>query len=75
MLQQNDKASAPSTIHLKGQWIKALHSPSKLWMAVCADPRQDQLTEVKLRIRELIGGYHKKPEDHEDLPGYSYLTQ
>ncbi|WP_258087333.1 type I toxin-antitoxin system SymE family toxin [Xenorhabdus bovienii] len=78
---QNDKASAPPAIHLKGQWLKAAGFDKGCTLTVkimdgCLvlipdsdDTRsikqqyqrqQDQLGEIKLRMRELIGDYKSR---------------
>ncbi|WP_340622093.1 SymE family type I addiction module toxin [Xenorhabdus siamensis] len=70
---QNDKAAAPPAIHLKGQWLKAAGFDKGCTLTVkimdgCLvlipdsdDTRsikqQYQLSEIKLRMRELIGDY------------------
>ncbi|SFN85812.1 SymE family type I addiction module toxin [Xenorhabdus japonica] len=75
---QNDKASAPPAIHLKGQWLKAAgfdigdtltvkimngclvlipDSDDTCTIKQQYRRQQDQLSEIKLRMRELIGDY------------------
>ncbi|MDC9598939.1 SymE family type I addiction module toxin [Xenorhabdus anantnagensis] len=75
---QNDKASAPPAIHLKGQWLKAAgfdiggtltvkimdgclvlipDSDETQSIKQQYQRQQDQLSEIKLRMRELIGDY------------------
>ncbi|MEQ1965322.1 SymE family type I addiction module toxin [Xenorhabdus khoisanae] len=75
---QNNKATAPPAIHLKGQWLKAAGFNKGCTLTVkimdgCLvlipdsdDTRnikqqyqrqQDQLSEIKLRMRELIREY------------------
>ncbi|PHM75350.1 SymE family type I addiction module toxin [Xenorhabdus cabanillasii] len=78
---QNDKASAPPAIHLKGQWLKAAgfdiggtltvkimdgclvlipdsdetHSLRQQYRR-----QREQISEIKLRMRELIGDYKSR---------------
>ncbi|WP_340612100.1 SymE family type I addiction module toxin [Xenorhabdus bharatensis] len=75
---QNDKASAPPAIHLKGQWLKAAgfdiggtltvkimdgclviipDSDDTRTIKQQYQRQQDQLSKMKLWIRELIGDY------------------
>ncbi|WP_340618798.1 SymE family type I addiction module toxin [Xenorhabdus entomophaga] len=73
---QNDRATAPPAIHLKGQWLKAagfdkgctltvkimdgclvLIPDSDDTRTIKQQYQQDQLSEIKLRMRELIGDY------------------
>ncbi|WP_323861387.1 SymE family type I addiction module toxin, partial [Xenorhabdus szentirmaii] len=78
---QNDKANAPSAIHLKGQWLKQAgfeigDSVTVKIMDGCLVliPDSDetnslkqqyqrqrvQISEIKLRMRELIGDYKSR---------------
>ncbi|PHM22277.1 SymE family type I addiction module toxin [Xenorhabdus budapestensis] len=78
---QNDKASAPPAIHLKGQWLKAAGFDKGCTLTVkildgCLvlipdsdntqsikqqyQRQQAQLSEIKLRMRELIGDYKSR---------------
>ncbi|MBD2812696.1 type I toxin-antitoxin system SymE family toxin [Xenorhabdus sp. Vera] len=78
---QNDKASAPPAIHLKGQWLKQAgfdigdsvmvkimdgclvlipdsdetHSLKQQYQR-----QREQISEIKLRMRELIGDYKSR---------------
>ncbi|WP_275347328.1 SymE family type I addiction module toxin [Xenorhabdus bovienii] len=75
---QNDKATAPPAIHLKGQWLKAAGfeiggSVTVKIMEGCLvlipdndetnslkqqyQRQREQISEIKLRMRELIGDY------------------
>ncbi|WP_099118750.1 SymE family type I addiction module toxin [Xenorhabdus ishibashii] len=75
---QNDKASAPPAIHLKGQWLKAAGFDIGGTLTVkimegCLvlipdndetnslkqqyQRQREQISEIKLKMRELIGGY------------------
>ncbi|MCC8368416.1 type I toxin-antitoxin system SymE family toxin [Xenorhabdus sp. PB61.4] len=78
---QNDKASAPPAIHLKGQWLKQAgfeiggtltvkimdgclvlipNSDDTRTIKQQYRRQQDQLSEIKLRMRELIGEYKSR---------------
>ncbi|MGJ0638709.1 SymE family type I addiction module toxin [Xenorhabdus bovienii] len=75
---QNDKATAPPAIHLKGQWLKAAGFDKGCTLTVkimagCLvlipdsdetnslkqqyQRQRDQISEIKLRMRELLGDY------------------
>ncbi|WP_445373871.1 SymE family type I addiction module toxin [Photorhabdus tasmaniensis] len=76
---QNDKASAPPAIHLRGQWLKAAGFDKGCTLTVkimdgCLvlipdseatqhyqqqyQRQQNQLNEIKLRMREMLAGYN-----------------
>ncbi|MBE8598148.1 SymE family type I addiction module toxin [Xenorhabdus sp. BG5] len=76
---QNNKATAPPAIHLKGQWLKAAgfdiggtltvkimdgclvlipDSDDTRTIKQQYQRQQDQLSEIKLRMRELLGDYN-----------------
>ncbi|WP_338805361.1 SymE family type I addiction module toxin [Xenorhabdus griffiniae] len=76
---QNDKATAPPAIHLKGQWLKQAgfdiggtltvkimdgclvlipDSDDTRTIKQQYQRQQDQLSEIKLRMRELLGDYN-----------------
>ncbi|PHM30058.1 conserved hypothetical protein [Xenorhabdus innexi] len=80
-MRQNNKASAPPAIHLKGQWLKQAGfeiggSVTVKIMDGCLvlipassetnslkqqyQRQQAQLSEIKLRMRELIGDYKSR---------------
>ncbi|PHM22093.1 SymE family type I addiction module toxin [Xenorhabdus ehlersii] len=76
---QNDKASAPPAIHLKGQWLKAAgfdiggtltvkimegclvlipDSDETNSLKQQYQRQREQISEIKLKMRELIGDYN-----------------
>ncbi|WP_374053553.1 SymE family type I addiction module toxin [Xenorhabdus taiwanensis] len=75
---QNDKASAPPAIHLKGQWLKAAgfdiggtltvkimegclvlipDSDETNSLKQQYQRQREQISEIKLKMRELLGDY------------------